>query len=184
MDNMKLIMEGWQKFLDEGMKTEPPEGYIVTISGDRRQVHIKIRSKEKVGESPRFPEGRWKYVGEMHIERSIAVEEGNTYEVESVAADEGYGPLLYDIAMEMVYLLGGVGLMPDRRSISYDAKNVWLKYFEERQDVEHRPLPEHLFADAISNRKEYLRQYYFKNDTPIINRLKDDGKLISPDFNI
>lgn len=181
---MKLIMENWQKFLDEAMKTEPPEGYIIIISGDRRQVHIKIRSKEKVGESPRFPEGRWKYVGEIHIERSIAVEEGNIYEVESVAADKGYGPLLYDIAMEMVYLLGGVGLMPDRRSISYAAKSVWLKYFDERQDVEHKPLPEHLFTGAMSDRGEYLRQYYFKNGTPIIDRLKQDGKLISPDFNI
>jgi len=181
---MKLIMESWQKYLDEAMKTEPPEGYVIVVSGDRRQVHIKIRSKEKVSESPRFPEGRWKYVGEMHIERSIAVEEGNIYEVESVAADKGYGPLLYDIAIEMVYLLGGVGLMPDRRSISYAAKSVWLKYFDERQDVEHKPLPEHLFTGAASDRKEYLRHYYFKNSTPIIDKLKQDDKLISPDFNI
>ena len=182
-------MENWQKFLDEAMKTEPPEGYVVIITGDLREVHIKIRSKEKVGESPRFPEGRWKYAGEMHIWRSITIEEGKTYEVESVQADEGYGPLLYDIAMEMVYLLGGVGLMPDRRSVSYAAKSVWLKYFEERQDVEHKPLPEYLFTNTswrgtTGDRKEYLRQYYFKNGTPIIDRLKQDDKIISPDFNI
>lgn len=181
---MKLIMENWQKFLEEAMETEPPEGFIIIISGDRRQVHIKIRSKEKVGSSPRFPEGRYQYVGEIHMDRSITVDEGLLYEVESVFADKGFGPLLYDIAMEMVYLLGAVGLMPDRRSISYDAKNVWYKYFNDRQDIKHEPLPEDLFAGAMSDRREYLRQYYFKNGMPIIDRLKQDGKLVSSDFNI
>lgn len=181
---MKLLIEKWQKFLDEAMKTEPPEGYIVIISGDRRQVHIKIRSREKVGESPRFPEGRWKYAGEIHIERSITVDDGAVYEVESVVADEGYGPLLYDIAMEMTYLLGGIGLIADRRSISHEAKNIWLKYYNERQDVEHKPLPEDMFVGKLADRPEYLRNYYFKNDTPVIERLKQADKLKSNDFDI
>ena len=182
---MKLIMENWQKFLDEAMKTEPPEGYNVVIFDiDNRGVGIKLRSEEKIV-SDRFPKGRYKYAGEMYIERSIPAENGKIiYEVESVYADEGFGPLLYDLAMEMVHFLDGAGLMPDRRSISYDAKNVWYKYFNDRQDIKHEPLPEDLFAGAMSDRKEYLRQYYFKNGTPIIDRLKQDGKLVSSDFNI
>ena len=126
---MKLIMENWQKFLDEAMKIEPPEGYnVVVYNIDNRVVGIKLRSKEKIV-SQRFPEGRYKYAGEMYIERSIAAENGKTiYEVESVFAHKGFGPLLYDLAMEMVHFLGGEGLMPDRTSISYDAKNVWNKY--------------------------------------------------------
>ena len=54
--------------------------------------------------------------------------------------------------------------MPDRRSISYDAKNVWHKYFDERQDVEHKPLPEDLFTGSMSDRKKYLRQYKEENN--------------------
>jgi len=185
MNNIKLILENWQKFLQEEMKTEPPEGFIVFISGDRRQIHIKIRSKDKVGSSPRFPEGRYKYVGEIHIDRSISVDEGTAYEVESAFTDKGFGPLLYDIAMEMVYLLGGVGLMPDRTSVSPAARKVWEKYFTSRSDVEHKELPQDLFdTPKMADRKEYMRYYYYKNDAPTIYRLKEADKLISDDFNI
>ena len=82
-------METWQKFLGEAMRIEPPEGYnVVVYNIDNRVVGIKLRSKEKIV-SQRFPEGRYKYAGEMYIERSIAAENGKTiYEVESVYADK------------------------------------------------------------------------------------------------
>jgi len=182
---MKLLLENWQKFLEEAMETEPPEGFIIIISGDRRQVHIKIRSKEKVGSSPRFPKGRYKYVGEIHMDRSITVDEGVLYEVESVFADKGFGPLLYDIAMEMVYLLGAVGLMPDRTSVSPAARQIWEKYFTSRNDVKHKKLPQDLFdTPKMAERREYMRYYYYKDDTPTIERLKETDKLTSNDFQI
>ena len=48
----------------------------------------------------------------------------------------GWGPLLYDLAMEWASLNGG-GLMSDRGSVSSDAQAVWDKYStSRRKDVE------------------------------------------------
>ena len=57
------------------------------------------------------------------------------------AAEKGYGPLLYDIAMA-----GEQGLMPDRDGVSPDATRVWQKY-RDRPDVTSKLL------DDINNPK-------------------------------
>lgn len=44
----------------------------------------------------------------------------------------GWGPLLYDLAMEFA---GEAGLAPDRRAVSPDAQGVWDKYDGARGDV-------------------------------------------------
>lgn len=59
------------------------------------------------------------------------------YTMVSVDAPHGWGPLLYDVAME---LSGAAGLAPDRASISKAATQVWVKYAE-RADVTAHPLP-------------------------------------------
>jgi hypothetical protein len=51
----------------------------------------------------------------------------------------GFGPLLYDIAMEAATELGG-GLMSDRMVVSSDAQRVWGKYQNDRPDVERMQL--------------------------------------------
>ena len=55
--------------------------------------------------------------------------------VESQAAS-GWGPLLYDVAMEVS---GDQGLMADRNSLSDDAYNVWRVYMT-RGDVQKKQL--------------------------------------------
>ena len=52
---------------------------------------------------------------------------------------KGFGPLLYDIAMEAATELGG-GLMSDRMVVSDDAQRVWGKYQNDRPDVERMQL--------------------------------------------
>jgi len=49
-------------------------------------------------------------------------------------APKGFGPLLYDIAMEYATKFGN-GLAPDRGTVSDDALKVWDKYMNERDDV-------------------------------------------------
>ena len=50
-------------------------------------------------------------------------------------ADGGWGPLLYDIAMEMATEMGS-SLMPDRSEVSPEALAVWDFYLKNRSDVE------------------------------------------------
>jgi hypothetical protein len=45
-----------------------------------------------------------------------------TWEVSSMAAEKGYGPLMYDIVFSYV---GEEGLMSDRASLQPQAKNIW-----------------------------------------------------------
>ena len=58
------------------------------------------------------------------------------YMVIGSGATRGWGPLLYDVAMEVV---GGAGLMADRQSLSKDAFNVWQIYMT-RGDVQKKQL--------------------------------------------
>lgn len=56
----------------------------------------------------------------------------------SLAAD-GWGPLLYDVAME-VATIEGTGLIPDRNHISREAYSIWDYYEKRRADVDHKQL--------------------------------------------
>ena len=49
-------------------------------------------------------------------------------------ASPGYGPMLYDLAMEYATAQGS-GLMADRSEVSGDARKVWGYYLDNRSDV-------------------------------------------------
>ena len=54
-------------------------------------------------------------------------------------AAPGWGPMLYDVAMEVATQTGG-GLTPDRKAVSNDAQNIWNYYFNNRGDVQSHQL--------------------------------------------
>lgn len=80
----------------------------------------------------------------------------NAGEIKFAAAQKGYGPLMYELAMSDFEN----GLFPDRLSTSDAARNVWKKY-NQRGDVQKKPF------DDVKNPKT----------APKV----DDCKLI-PDF--
>lgn len=55
--------------------------------------------------------------------------------VASTEAASGWGPLLYDIAIESAQLSGLSGLTPDRETVSPSARRVWSAYRDKRADV-------------------------------------------------
>jgi hypothetical protein len=59
------------------------------------------------------------------------------WEVIKSEVRHGWGPLLYDLAMEYA---GSDGLMADRRSVSPDAMRVWAFYLNSRPDVTPKQL--------------------------------------------
>jgi hypothetical protein len=63
----------------------------------------------------------------------------NLWTVGLSKATKGYGPKLYDVAMEAVTEQGGM-LTSDRALVSKDAQNVWQYYFKNRGDVKKTPL--------------------------------------------
>lgn len=50
-------------------------------------------------------------------------------------AEKGWGPFLYDLALEWATSNGGKGLTSDRDIVSNSAKNVWDFYAQKRNDV-------------------------------------------------
>ena len=101
-------------------------------------------------------------------------------EIEFSAAEQGYGPLLYDIVMKEEE-----GLISDRDSVSSAAKGVWKYYKNNRSDVEAKPLDNMLSPetptkkdDAIvfdGGKKNPLNYAYFlKGGGPAVTMLKNN----------
>ena len=97
------------------------------------------------------------------------------WEVETIEAEKGYGPLLYDVALEIAFLDGASGVIPDRSGVSTAAENVWIHYQEHRPDVRTSALP----LDYPDRNKHSLRHrpfldlVYSKVDTPVLRALGD-----------
>jgi hypothetical protein len=111
--------------------------------------------------------------------------------VTSSNAKTGLGPLAYDVAIE---LTGGLGLMPDRFSVSKAALAVWEKYYNDRPDVETAQTDNHRNfltpndgdncdqdssrVDAggqstpVSFEKSVLSKVYKKSGTPVMDELR------------
>jgi len=61
------------------------------------------------------------------------------YTVALSKATSGYGPMLYDVVMELATANGSM-LTSDRNQVSKDAQGVWDYYFNKRNDVTKHPL--------------------------------------------
>ena len=110
-------------------------------------------------------------------------------------SDGGFGPLLYDVAIE-----ASGGLMPDRFEVSGEAEAVWDRYMNSRSDVTVRQLdilpdyeepqitpdnpsddcsqvPAH---DMLKDKwhTSALSKIYSKSGTPVIDELIKRGMLI------
>lgn len=97
------------------------------------------------------------------------------WEVTDSRAQEGWGPFLYDIAMEYATLHGN-GLMADRDHVSYDARRVWDVYYN------HRTMSDvgiHNLADDCAewHDEPSLQVAYTKNDD-LMQQLQAAGRLL------
>lgn len=107
----------------------------------------------------------------------------NAHEVEFSAADHGYGPLMYDIAMKF-----SGGLISDRDSVSPSAKKVWNYYLTNREDVVAKPLddyddpktptPQDDSPVHPGGRKNSLNYAYFANDSPSVAKLIKNNEVV------
>jgi hypothetical protein len=105
-------------------------------------------------------------------------------EIRSSAAESGYGPLIYDIAMALES-----GLISDRDSVSPAARKVWNFYKNNRKDVEIKKLDDldnpktsSTFDDAIvfddNDDANPLNYAYFINKSPNVSSLQSNDKKI------
>ena len=144
---MKLIMENWRKYLSESMKTADDfvknlSMYVVIepgeeASGVEKSFLVYYADNEKGG----FIGWKSEIQGEIRLE---PVQLGPDYPCEDAYmvaysdATKGWGPLLYDVAMEFATMTKG-GLVSDRSIVSDEAYAVWDHYLKNRSGPKCTP---------------------------------------------
>ena len=136
-----------QILLTEAAKgpTDIPEGYFIRLeeTGDFAEFEfVKLISKPNmqpvyrtaVQQSNKYDEVR----GSIQLYSVDSYEVGpcsNAFMISWSGATSGYGPMLYDLAMEYATQNGG-GLIADRSTVSPEARAVWNYYLNNRSDIE------------------------------------------------
>ena len=192
-----------QILLTEGMKTadELPDGFVVVIKQIAPGHYAVYYGKQddqshRVLNSVRAEGGPW---GRVSFGKPWLEEEGNcdgALKVGGANANPGWGPLLYDIAIEYA-TQNANGLIADRDSVSGEAHTVWDYYMHNRKDVTQHQL-DNLTNDLTPEIEEdncdqrvagdrdrrprlfvgsSLSKRYTKEPTTI-NSLKAAGKLV------
>ncbi len=91
--------------------------------------------------------------------------------VSNSRASSGWGPLLYDVAIEYATIKAN-GLMPDRESVSEEAKNVWNYYLSNRSDV---------IAHQLDDLKNTLTPFSLKDNCNQSVSRHEPGEVLSFD---
>lgn len=131
------------------------------------------------------PEGQDLVQWKKHpVYGSISIEPGSNrcegaWGVTGSSARKGWGPLLYDVAIEWA-TLNGAGLMSDRAMVSKLARAVWQKYLTARPDVDAEELPDVCspLLDPDEEKAEEALMYRYSKQPTMISKLRGMGKLI------
>jgi len=121
-------------------------------------------------------------VGNVSVTYSLRC---NAYEIVVAYSDiDKYGPLIYDVAIEVA---GDQGLVPDRDEVSMDAENVWKYYLGRRYDISAEPIksaacgtPRGFFPDGSEKFGRFGWSnwiYYQTQGTPMTDRLLKLNKI-------
>ncbi len=130
---------------------------------------------EKSGVTTTFQliDGAGKQMGHVRIRWN---QDCASWEVMNSYARGGWGPFLYDVAMEYA---GDSGITPDRGDTSADAQNVWAHYMRRpdvlKYDLTADPDAVDCFFYSDPDR-EFLDFRYVKKTRTIIPNLKALGK--------
>lgn len=119
-------------FIEQVVQRELEEQAVSTYQASARGLAIFIAKPTNARDIILYNPGR--YPDEGFIMGIINTEyngDCGAWEVLTVAAIKGYGPLLYDIAFSMS---GRRGLMADRNTVSPSALRVWEYYFSRRKE--------------------------------------------------
>ena len=130
---INLLREYIRELLTEAANgpADLPEGVFVEIIEQGDHAKFRYAYKESWSDNPfasKSPGG------------SVAIAKpdhpcGDAWEVVLSDAQSGWGPMLYDVAMEWATQNGG-GLVSDRSHVSPAARQVWNYYLSSRGDVQ------------------------------------------------
>jgi hypothetical protein len=164
---MKLLFENWREYLHEaayGMNELPSDTgvRIELIGSDRAEISY-------VSDNPDSP-----IKGEIIIARP-SEPCGDAWVMQWSKTVDGWGPFLYDIAIEWATWKGG-GIVPDRGSVSKDARKIWKYYLNNRSDVQAHQLDDLNNTLTPEDEDNCDQSIATKSTAPVI------GRFLSRDF--
>lgn len=172
-----------------------PEGYRVGVGRD------------EYGEWTIYYMHGHEYAGEeragLKLWGSITIEEtgwpcSGGFQISLSQAKRGWGPLIYDVAMEWASRKGR-GLFSDREIVSDSAEKVWRYYNTRRKDVRKYQLDDTMnaltpnfddncaqgsareLASPWHSKENPLSKLYVKKPARVMANLKKQGKLVFAD---
>jgi len=174
-----LLFEGM------GMRTiaDLPDGINIEIKEMHWGTEIYYSSVSEPGSTDIYPYGR------ITVEETYGTEGecDGAWKVSRADSDSGWGPLLYDVAIEWA-TINGEGLIADRSDVSEEAEAVWRHYMNNRispNDVQMKQLSDQECDQDVAMEFEGpngwmdspLSKKYTKAPTTI-DALKAAGKLV------
>lgn len=173
---MKLLRETIRKLiLQEGMATELNPGERAYIEYWKGSYHISIKDDSRtIAKMQLSPIGNdsdlgWRTRDDCYDQYSETYLEVGPDESR---ADHGYGPLMYDIALEYAYQLG-MAIVPDRTDVSNAASRMWKHYKDKRSDVRFEPFDSNhpCFYGDYDFDREHLNGSYYKPNREYLDEL-------------
>ena len=177
---MKLLMENWRSYLKEDAKTLsmaerlPELGWKVKIA-ERKNGDTMITLVHRATEET---------LGVVKIYSSVGYGFGQCLKTHFVGwamaegKGAGFGPLLYDVAMELVSIDKDSSLTADRSTVSDEAFAVWKHYLTKRNDVEEFQLDDlnnTLTPELEDNCKQRAFDMRFGEDEPDVYGKPNDA---------
>tara|TARA_X000000950_G_C13833610_1_gene627230 strand:- start:134 stop:769 length:636 start_codon:yes stop_codon:yes gene_type:complete len=115
-------------FIQVRNRGELAEFEFVKKAGEYKHIPTYSRTREK-------DDGIYGSIQLYSVEASEVGPCSNAFMISWSGATSGYGPMLYDLAMEWATANGG-GLIADRSTVSDEARAVWDYYLNNRSDIE------------------------------------------------
>lgn len=150
---MKQLLQNWNKFLIEGVdpriekrieyiKKYPGLGIYARRHGSNSASFAYCIIGEDGSITPVITKNHANELGLEEPWGAITIDKPgdclDAWVVSASKASKGWGPLLYEVAIEWASM-NGSGLTPDRTSVSDEALAVWEKYFT-RDDIQKKQL--------------------------------------------
>lgn len=100
--------------------------------------------------------------------------------VKLVRAERGFGPVLYDVAMEYVQtIIKGLGICPDPVETTQEAQSVW-KHYSTMDNIIMHPLPKNCVFPELQ-RPQFLGYYFSKKNPDYLKKLINSDRFIFED---
>jgi len=171
---MKIKIKRKKTIAEAAKKPEDiPQGYLITMKteGSEWARWDIVKGNERYYEKAFSPDATYGHIDIGKVDPDRYGSCLNAWMVRMSDAAKGFGPMLYDIAMEYA-TESGSGLIADRGGVTTAAQKVWEKYLK-RDDVEAVQLDDCQQSDI-----DALNKMYKKPSTGIIQKLEEEGKLI------